>query len=227
MNANIAKARVEKLNYTKQTAESLGIGVTHDATEKFIDFVAKQPEFFGSGLIGRDGALNIMANKKRAFEYDPFIQKFADSLANETLQGVNEGTVLNKEKLTNQSDFEKRENKLDTKFNDATTNEKKPTYGIFNVEQAKNHLEIEKDPENASKTSIYNPDKTKASTSGVFNDLTDNLINNNKTMQDNNLGINQNLNDKSTQEQYQTYTPVGSDNPVNIVSQVRKSAEIN
>jgi conjugal transfer mating pair stabilization protein TraG len=204
------KSIADRLTQTRGVAQSLGIGINEDATEKLIDFMVEQKLSGRTEPLGRQGAIHFLTNPHRPFDYENSIEAFAKSVyqkqGNDIMQ--NQNKFFDKDNTPSQKvDYNQRTTENEKNFKTKVGGKNKKgidaEYGEFNALQAKNP-----DPKT---TNDYFKDKAEAVTK---NDVATN----------NNLEINKDLNNKKPQKKYQTYvTTDGTE--VNIKDEARNKTE--
>ncbi len=93
--ASYHRNEADRYQRTKSLAESIGIGISEDVTEKFIDFVANHQVNMGHGeVFGRDRAMQIISNRESP-DYSNLLQKFANTFAEERISQLGQNTTQN------------------------------------------------------------------------------------------------------------------------------------
>ena len=200
----------DKLTQTRGIAQSLGIGINEDATEKLIDFVAGETLKGRTEPLGRQGAIHFLTNPHRPYDYDNSINAFAEDVYKKQRKSIEQNKLFDNIDTTSQkADYKERktDNKKNFKLKVGGDEDNKidGEYGKFNELLAKKPDE--------KTTKEYFDEQAEVVTKG-------DVATNNK------LKINEDLNNKKVQKDYQTYETTDG-KKINIKDETRnKSGEV-
>eukprot|EP00919_Chromeraceae_sp_WS-2016_P019858 GHVR01047171.1.p1 GENE.GHVR01047171.1~~GHVR01047171.1.p1 ORF type:complete len:1355 (+),score=235.49 GHVR01047171.1:1692-5756(+) len=188
--ANLHQSIADKMTQTKGVAQSLGIGINEDATEKLIDFMAGQKLSGRTESLGRQGAIHFLTNPHRPFDYENSIEAFAKSVhqkqGNDIMQNQNK-FFDNDNAPSQKADYNQRTTDNEKNFKMKVGGDEKKKidgeYGDFNALQANNP--------SPKTTNDYFDKQAEVVTKG-------------DVVTDNKLKINEDLNDKDVQKNHQT-----------------------
>ena len=203
------KSVANKLTQTRGIAQSLGIGINEDATEKLIDFMAGETLKGRTEPLGRQGAIHFLTNPHRPYDYDNSINAFAEDVYKKQRKSIEQNKLFDNIDTTSQkADYKDRttDNEKNYKLKVGGDQKKKidGEYGKFNELLAKK-------PDEKTTKDYFDKQAEEVTKGDVATK--------------NNLKINKNLNDKKPQEKYQTYEATDG-KEINIKDETRnKSGE--
>ncbi|RZI47515.1 conjugal transfer protein TraG [Rickettsiales endosymbiont of Peranema trichophorum] len=211
-------SEAKKWENAKTIAESLGIGITEDATERFVEYVAHTKNSDGSE-VGRDRALQIAADGPaigaNRDQYMRFLGGFSRTIAEERFEGMEASGLISEGIDRQKQDHAALRASQERKLLQDVVDGKEGAYGKFQIEQAEiglgQRVGIDQDGNHVSE---------------VFQDAKEVITN---TGQQYGLAINKDITSDDTQRLYRTYSDENNKehNIVSEVSGIHKQDEAN
>ena len=208
---NLHTAIADKWQETKNMSENLGIGITEDASEKLINFIAETRGLQGEKL-GRAKAIEIATT--RTGEYGHLLQKFAESEAAKLLNNSQGSSFIQQATAAQQQQYQGIKHREEESFSKDVAKNENNKYGQFNQEQEKIAI-----GDKSGKDDKGNYEST------VYNKAVEDRIKGNDITMKNDLKTHGDLNSDDAKTTYQEYKPLGSDKKQNIVQNVRQAQD--